>query len=1352
MLRLAGESVSFSLHHTPAHGRAFLRTNARSATRLRREIIDAVESALPRPGDAWIDLPMEPLGEDSWQLTIPLTDPGCFEAKAWFLPEGTEEPLWPEGTGNAILKVQPAWTASGCSLYKAFVRMFRPAPPEPDPAAVAAVDAAGWHAIPPSGTFRALAAMADHVVGQLGFRILLLLPPFPVPTTHARMGRFGSPFAALDFFTVDPACAEHDGRTSPLDQFGELIAAYHARSARVFIDIPINHTGWASQLMQLHPEWFRRGPDGAFVSPGAWGVTWADLVELDYRHRSLWTRMAEVFLFWCRRGVDGFRCDAGYMVPLPVWEYIAAKVRSEFPDTIFLLEGLGGPEAVSLSLITQGGLDWAYSELFQNDGRSAVEWYLPKALAASHSHGLLMHYAETHDNDRLAAVSHTWARMRTALAALTSVNGAWAITCGVEWFAHEKIRVHGAADLNQNAAVSQSEAIARLNHLTGAHPAFAHGAQLSLLPVNGGNVIALRRSVPHRPESTVLVLVNLDPHEPHPASWPAADFSPEGPSLWACGETDLQGCRDGWFQASLGPGAVCCLAATDSVPADPPASLAARQRHAALSLELSAGLPWHAATDDPLIPEIDLGHDAGRTMVRNPDEALRITAAFPFRIDSRPGPTQALPHGERFIAILPPGTHPGSTLTAHLAKGSHSEPLTLSLAAPEAPPGDFPGAATDHIRSQPQLHFLLTNGSGAMSHVRAAWGTIGSQYDALLAANPDPSVPVDRRILFTRCRAWLVRRGISTELTADGCLRAVQLSPSHVRWDFAVPSGHGIRIPVSLTLHLIPHRNHCLLVFHRENDDAGTVQLILRPDIEDRSFHGKTVLSPQNVSAMAAATLAGEHGCHQPVAHGFLSLSANHAQFVPQPESLTVAHPVDAHRGLGPHSDLFSPGYFRAILSHEQDITLNAALSTTPDFPAVPHLPAPTPWSLHAALMQFVVKRDDGHTIIAGYPWFLDWGRDTFIALRGLIAAGETAIAARILLTFARFEQEGTLPNMIRGDDCSNRDTSDAPLWFITACAELITATGTAEFLDAPAGQRTVRAVILSLISHYQSGTPNGIRMDPESGLIFSPSHFTWMDTNHPAGTPREGYPIEIQALWFAALRFASTHLALPEADRLARQVADSIASLYPRPSLGWLADCLHAQPGTPAARAIADDHLRPNQLFAVTLGAVASRETMAAITRACLSLLVPGAIRTLADHAVTFPLRIERDGALLNDPLHPYWPSYQGDEDTRRKPAYHNGTAWPWPLPSLAEALVLAHGSRALPRARTILQSMHALMSSGCLGHLPEITDGSSPHRPGGCGAQAWSVSELLRVQKWLENHTSSDHEAICRSGTASA
>jgi hypothetical protein len=163
----------------------------------------------------------------------------------------------------------------------------------------------------------------------------------------------------LDFTAIDPALVEFDRRTTGIDQFKELAYAAHERGGRVFIDVVINHTGWGAKLQEDHPEWYLRGPDGKFVSPGAWGVTWEDLAELEHRYPELWMHLAEMFLTWCRRGVDGFRCDAGYKVPLAAWQYIISTVRQEFPNTVFLLEGLGGPWDVTEQLLTEGGMQWA---------------------------------------------------------------------------------------------------------------------------------------------------------------------------------------------------------------------------------------------------------------------------------------------------------------------------------------------------------------------------------------------------------------------------------------------------------------------------------------------------------------------------------------------------------------------------------------------------------------------------------------------------------------------------------------------------------------------------------------------------------------------------------------------------------------------------------------------------------------------------------------------------------------------------------------------------------------------------------------------------------------------------------
>ena len=158
-----------------------------------------------------------------------------------------------------------------------------------------------------------------------------MLPINPTPTTYGRMGRFGSPYAALHFTGIDPALAVFDIKATPLEQFAELVDAIHARHAKLMLDIAVNHTGWAAILHETHPHWLLRDHTGDIRRPGAWGVVWQDLTSLDYSQKDLWKYIAHVFLIWCRRGVDGFRCDAGYMIPLPAWTYIIARVREQFP-------------------------------------------------------------------------------------------------------------------------------------------------------------------------------------------------------------------------------------------------------------------------------------------------------------------------------------------------------------------------------------------------------------------------------------------------------------------------------------------------------------------------------------------------------------------------------------------------------------------------------------------------------------------------------------------------------------------------------------------------------------------------------------------------------------------------------------------------------------------------------------------------------------------------------------------------------------------------------------------------------------------------------------------------------------
>jgi predicted glycogen debranching enzyme len=356
----------------------------------------------------------------------------------------------------------------------------------------------------------------------------------------------------------------------------------------------------------------------------------------------------------------------------------------------------------------------------------------------------------------------------------------------------------------------------------------------------------------------------------------------------------------------------------------------------------------------------------------------------------------------------------------------------------------------------------------------------------------------------------------------------------------------------------------------------------------------------------------------------------------------------------------------------------------------------------------------------------------------------------QILITFARFEKEGTLPNTIFGADASNRDTSDAPLWFALACEELVgldsqsgtdpaAARSRVYQAEVGPGGRNLRDVLESIARNYVQGTPNGIQMDGRSALIWSPSHFTWMDTNYPAGSPREGYPVEIQALWIRLLRQLAS-LDTPGRsrwDELAQQAAVSFDALFWLEHLGYYADVLLAKRGEPAEKATVDDALRSNGLFAASLGLVKPMRAQQCVSAAQRYLVIPGALRSLAPLPVSVPLPIYgAGGALLNDPTHPYWGRYEGDEDTRRKPAYHNGTAWTWTLPAFCEALVRAWDfePKAVATAKAYLGSMAELMTKGCLGQLPEVLDGDASHNERGCDAQAWSVTEALRVWKLLQ------------------
>ncbi len=1438
LVRYVGDRLQFSLRDR--HGRplpsgwsARLRTNIGRAKILLTEYVEAHAKNLPPAGASWRDIPMLRQGNE-WIVSLALTEVGYFKAKPYALDtRGWQH--WPEGPDVGI-SVHPDHTRTANTIYCAFARLFGPAKALVHAkdleleAQLRQLDQQGYTVIPASGKLRELTAHLDHIIDTLGCRIVHLLPINPTPTTYARLGRIGSPYASLDLTAIDPALVVFDRHTTGVDQFCELAYEIHARGGRLFLDIAINHTGWGSVLQENHPEWFMRNPDGQFVSPGAWGVVWEDLVELKHDNIALWDELAEVFLTWCRRGVDGFRCDAGYKVPVPAWQYIVARVRQEFPETIFLLEGLGGSWEATELLLTEGGMQWAYSELFQNYSGRDVASYLDYALRQSERVGLYVHYSETHDNPRLAAQGRAWSLLRNRLCALASVSGAFGFTCGVEWLASEKIDVHAITGLAWGNSDNLVSELAKLNRLLAEHPCFFDGAKLTRLTPVDSPVFVLRRDSADG-KNSVLVLVNTDMAH-------AQTVSIESAALAGLGELkfDLLGqplpsiahTQGTKLTFTLPPAASYCLAENQKPiglsgdayrRARAQAACALQALAKTLPLEKIPELDWRllaeqfarsprdflsAATAlgkaqnpamlDKLFQQYERGELYPEVVVWTLADRQRVTVVpaghwvliedtVPFRATLKldtaghlPEHTRSVPSARGHIAWFAPRSVNADAALALERYGAKPKRATAQLKF-VTPHATFPAVFT---APEPDALVLLTNRIGGMARLCVDLGRVKSKYDCVLAANLHPHVPVDRHVLVKRIRVWINADGFISPLDGKN-LVAFAPGPPAV-WEFVANAGDARTVQVLITADMVDGANTTVFSFSRPTADLAKgkqlpseadVRLTVRLDIEDRNFHWETQRNPGSEQHFTTHTkpLPDKPGfVFAPAPNRQLRAFSSTGFYHPQPEwSQNIPHPVEASRGLIAAGDAYSPGWFELPLPKGESVTLVVTAESTdptPDQLKTENRKRKTENGtdsfadqLTRAVSAFVVRRDHGKTVIAGYPWFLDWGRDALICARGMVTAGLLEEVRQLLLTFARLEENGTLPNALAGETATNRDTSDAPLWFGVACEETAAALGQS-FYRTSIGkdQLTIADVLRDIALNYIKGTPNGIRMDPDSGLIWSPAHFTWMDTSFPACTPREGYPIEIQALWIRLLRqldridTGSTAGPLTAFDKSRQQLASSswaslaeraLASLerfYWLDARGYFADVLLAKPNQPAAQAVPDDALRSNFLFVTSLGLITDSRARQALDAVIRYLLVPGAVRSLAPLPVTVPLRIYgRDGRLLNNPNEPYWGRYEGDEDTRRKPAYHNGTAWTWMLPVFCEALVRAwdFAPEAVHAARCYLISTAQLMTGGCLGYIPEILDGDAPHTQRGCDAQAWSATETLRVWKLLSTQS---------------
>jgi len=410
---------------------------------------------------------------------------------------------------------------------------------------------------------------------------------------------------------------------------------------------------------------------------------------------------------------------------------------------------------------------------------------------------------------------------------------------------------------------------------------------------------------------------------------------------------------------------------------------------------------------------------------------------------------------------------------------------------------------------------------------------------------------------------------------------------------------------------------------------------------------------------------------------------------------------VEQERGLDYREDLFHP--FTLKFAAAATIVASIQPKSAEDATAIRDselerrrrviamAPSADPFAvaLTRAADQFVVARGDGSTVIAGYHWFTDWGRDTMIALPGLtLATGRYEEARQILRAFAKSVDRGMLPNRFPdAGETPEYNTVDATLWFFEAVRAYHEHTADRAFVDE------ILPVLADIVESHVRGTRYGIHVDTDGLLLAGEPgvQLTWMDAKIGdwVVTPRYGKPVEIQALWYNALRIMQDFTADSRYGAMADRARESFRAQF------WcnLTGCLYDVPG--------DASIRPNQIFVVSLPhSMLDGETSRAVVDAVeRHLLTPYGLRSLAP----------------SDPQ--YRGRYEGGP-AERDSAYHQGTVWPWLMGPFVTAYRNVYGRS--PEWSSAFRE--------CGPYIAEVFDGDAPHRPGGCLSQAWSVAELLR------------------------
>lgn len=636
--------------------------------------------------------------------------------------------------------------------------------------------------------------------------------------------------------------------------------------------------------------------------------------------------------------------------------------------------------------------------------------------------------------------------------------------------------------------------------------------------------------------------------------------------------------------------------------------------------------------------------------------------------------------------------------------------------------------------------WLVTNGLGGYACGTVA-GANTRRYHGFLLASLRP--PVERTLLVSKVDLSVTYAGKHYALYANEFLDGT-VDPRgfvHVEsfevvggipvWRFAFAD-----VLLEQRIFMAPGANTSYL--HLTLVRAGAPLTVkFKPLVTYRDFHQQS----RGARPFSATATAGRAACTVTAFEGArpftLALSAGSHS----PGDLwywNFLHREEFARGLDALEDLWSPGTFSAELAPQATLTFTANADDSEPAPAdgvletlaarthalVGALPKTAPsWvrTLAVAADPFIVQRgaDGGGTsIIAGYPWFADWGRDTMISLPGLTTAlGRHPVAADVLRTYAGFVDQGMLPNRFAdlGENVEY-NTADATLWMFQAVSGALAGRRDAKLL------RDLYPVLVAIVHAHIAGTRYGIHVDPADGLLHTGepgTQLTWMDAKHDGQvfTPRVGKPVEINALWLNALevmvrlagrmrdttekRFCTTWLRRAEAG-FERFWNDTRGCLY---------DVLDIDGGDTA-----DGSVRPNQIFAVSLPhCVLTQQRMRAVVDTCArELLTSYGLRSLSS----------QDPAFVGH--------YDGNA-RQRDGAYHQGTVWSWLLGPFALAHHRAYGDAQAAQAFLAPIAQH--LAAACVGSVSEVFDGDAPHQARGCIAQAWSVGELLRAWTQLEH-----------------